>query len=163
MPFRKLKYNEIVLRYGVLHYTDTTELQKGSVKLPAYWVRENIIKQLTPYGVIYCNKRHSFDFDWIFREASLKNLNCNLKYGGCFVPRHVLWDPNRQLSAHTWGIAIDINVAGNAYGTKGNQDPALIALFAKRSFVWGGTWRGKSGPDDYSRCDPMHFEAGCKL
>jgi hypothetical protein len=70
-------------------------------------------------------------------------------YGGCYVPRFIGRDPSKGLSLHTWGIAVDLNVAGNQRGTVGEIDRPVVAIFKKWGFVWGGDWRWT---------DPMHFE-----
>ncbi|MGH3431465.1 MAG: M15 family metallopeptidase, partial [Thermocrispum sp.] len=53
------------------------------------------------------------------------------------------------LSLHTWGIAIDLNVAGNQRGTAGEIDREVVRIFTRWGFAWGGDW---------SWTDPMHFE-----
>ena len=70
-------------------------------------------------------------------------------FGGCFSFR-----PQRtgtKLSAHAWGIAIDLNPEINAQGTAGDMDPAIIKVFRDAGFQWGGDWQGKTR-------DPMHFQ-----
>ena len=71
------------------------------------------------------------------------------QYGGCWVPRFIASDPARGLSLHSWGIALDLNVATNQRGTPGDMDPRVVDVMARWGFAWGGTW---SDPD------PMHFE-----
>jgi hypothetical protein len=63
--------------------------------------------------------------------------------------RFIERDPRRGLSLHTWGIAIDLNVAGNQVGTPGTMDPRVMRIFERWGFAWGGRW---------SVPDPMHFE-----
>ena len=41
-----------------------------------------------------------------------------LTCGETFVAPHKGWDPARSLSSHSWGIAIDLNVAWDRYGTE---------------------------------------------
>ena len=70
-------------------------------------------------------------------------------FGGCFSFR-----PQRtgtKLSAHSWGIAIDLNAETNAQGTEGNMDSGVIKIFRGVGFEWGGDWQGKVR-------DPMHFQ-----
>jgi len=70
-------------------------------------------------------------------------------FDGCFVPRHMSWDPARSLSHHSWGVAVDVNARLFPYGSHGKQNAQLIAAFRRRGFEWGGDW---------STPDPMHFE-----
>jgi hypothetical protein len=72
-----------------------------------------------------------------------------VSFGGCFAFR-----PQRtgsKLSAHCWGIAIDLNPQTNAQGSAGNMDARLVEVFREAGFEWGGDWTGKAR-------DPMHFQ-----
>ena len=81
-----------------------------------------------------------------------------LTFGGTFVPRHKAWNPQRTLSPHTWGVAIDLNVAWNGYGA----EPAvlgahgslreLVPIFEGLGFAWGGYF------EPFAARDGMHFE-----
>jgi hypothetical protein len=66
---------------------------------------------------------------------------------GCYWPRHKMHDPNRELSVHSWGIAVDFNASTNMPGTKGDMHPGVIEIFARHGFYWGGNFG-----------DPMHFQ-----
>jgi hypothetical protein len=70
-------------------------------------------------------------------------------FGGCFSFR-----PQRtgtKLSAHSWGIAIDLNPESNEQGTAGNRDARVVGVFRNAGFEWGGDWQEKVR-------DPMHFQ-----
>lgn len=80
-----------------------------------------------------------------------------LTFDGSFMPRYKNWNPaSGQLSAHTWGIAIDLNARFNS----ANREPALpgergflhplVPLFNAAGFAWGGHFS--------SNVDGMHFE-----
>ncbi len=87
-------------------------------------------------------------------EAGL--LDRVIFWGGSFVPRHICWDNARSLSPHSFGIAMDINVAWNRYGatpaaagqTGSVRD--LVPILDAWGFGWGGFWKHPDG---------MHFEA----
>lgn len=56
-----------------------------------------------------------------------------------------------QLSMHSWGCAIDLDPARNAFGSRNwAMPPAVVALFDTEGWTWGGSWQ---------RPDPMHFQA----
>lgn len=84
-----------------------------------------------------------------------------LTCGGAFVPRHIGRNPRKPISSHTWGVAVDLNVAWNGYGVR-PQSAGLIGsvreiqpFFAQFGFAWGGHFSGSS-------CDGMHFELAIK-
>lgn len=56
----------------------------------------------------------------------------------------------KYLSIHSWGMAIDINAASNAFGAEPTMHPDLVKCFTDAGFDWGGLWRKKDG---------MHFQA----
>jgi peptidoglycan L-alanyl-D-glutamate endopeptidase CwlK len=70
-----------------------------------------------------------------------------------------LWRPIQgtdRLSAHSFGIAIDINVAYSYYWLWDKQyeyrnkiPEEIVAIFEKHGFIWGGKWY---------HYDTMHFE-----
>lgn len=73
-----------------------------------------------------------------------------------FCARHKGWDPKRELSSHSWGIAIDINDRWNGLGVAPPEAGVmgsvreLAPFFAQEGFAWGG--------DFSSNVDGMHFE-----
>ena len=72
--------------------------------------------------------------------------------GGTFKWR-IIAGTNR-LSAHSYGIAIDINVKKSHYWqwSKGYENlipEKIVRVFEKHKFVWGGRWK---------HFDTMHFE-----
>ena len=69
------------------------------------------------------------------------------EYAGCYYPRYIAG--TQQLSLHSFGIALDLNVPGNQRGSVGEMNRAVVAIFKKWGFAWGGDW---------GYTDPMHFE-----
>jgi len=61
--------------------------------------------------------------------------------GGCFSFRPQ--PTGTKLSTHSWGIAIDLNPETNAQGTAGDIDSAIVDIFRKAGFQWGGDWERK--------------------
>jgi hypothetical protein len=79
--------------------------------------------------------------------------------GGTFAPRTIAGTD--RTSAHSWGIAIDIDTSQSDYWRHGtgkdgappvwrNRIPAsIVGAFESEAFVWGGRW---------FHYDTMHFE-----
>jgi D-alanyl-D-alanine carboxypeptidase len=112
--------------------------------LPLSWDISRTVKQFT------CHKLLAPMLTSIFEQIQAVNLQRKLtSFGGCFAFR-----PQRtgtKLSAHAWGIAIDLNPETNQQGTAGNMDPGIVTIFRQAGFEWGGQWQGR-------RRDPMHFQ-----
>lgn len=68
-------------------------------------------------------------------------------YSGCFYPRRI--SPKSDLSRHSWGIALDLNIAGDARGRDVDFAPELVEAMAKVGFRSGADWLVP---------DPAHFE-----
>ena len=83
------------------------------------------------------------------RRKGLSDLIDTSQYGGCFGPRFIGRIPGGRLSHHAWGIAIDLNAADNAFGTRPDLDPRLVKIMEDYGFTWGGRWLVPDG---------MHFE-----
>lgn len=54
-----------------------------------------------------------------------------------------------QLSTHSWGIAIDLNVKENAFGKKPKINKKIVKIFEDIGWTWGGRWEIPDG---------MHFQ-----
>jgi hypothetical protein len=108
------------------------------------WDRAQSVTQMT------CHKKLCEVFASVFaaiQAAALQNKITT--FGGCFSFRQQR--TGSKLSAHAWGIAIDLNPETNAQGTSGDMDSAISEIFRNAGFEWGGDWQGKVR-------DPMHFQ-----
>jgi hypothetical protein len=75
-------------------------------------------------------------------------------FSGGYVPRTTRG--SSQISAHAYGLALDINSESNPRGMSPSRQPlALRVSFMREGFVDGGTWTLP-----FSRPDPMHFTVG---
>lgn len=112
--------------------------------LPLSWDRGRSVDSFL------CHRLLASHFVDIFAQVQQAGLASSLtSFGGCFNFR-----PQRtgtRLSAHSWGIAIDLNPESNAQGTAGMMDTRVVSIFRQAGFFWGGDWIGRS-------CDPMHFQ-----
>ncbi len=134
--------------FGGFTYGEIRGKPLGRIQINAQWLANNIIRAQVPaLGTIQCHKLLAPVFVALFRELEAQKLTAGLKYDGCFVSRHKMWNPRRGLSVHSWGIAIDLNAGTNAVGTAGTMDVRLIKIFADHGFYWGGNFG-----------DPMHFQ-----
>ena len=99
---------------------------------------------------IQCHHLLREHFKAVFQKILAEGLRDKIhSFGGCFQFRQ---RRNRaELSAHSWGIAIDLNPESNRQGTRGDMDESIVNIFKGAGFIWGGEWAGK-------RCDPMHFQ-----
>jgi len=117
--------------------------------LPLSWDKSRTMTQLT------CHKSMAGLFTDVFGHLQTSGLQKTItSFGGCFSFRPQRTDT--KLSAHSWGIAIDLNPEPNAQGTSGNMHPAVVGAFRDSGFKWGGDWQGRAR-------DPMHFQfcTGC--
>jgi len=130
--------------------------------LDARWQSEFLTRMTLPFPLVLswdksrtvtemtCHKLMAESFTGVFEGIQAANLQETVtSFGGCFSFR-----PQRtgtKLSAHSWGIAIDLNPETNAQGTAGDMDSGVINIFRKAGFEWGGDWQGRVR-------DPMHFQ-----
>ncbi|MFQ3675982.1 MAG: M15 family metallopeptidase [Endomicrobiia bacterium] len=156
MPLTQVEVEKL---FGKFKYTD---IGGGRIKIDPLWVKKNIVKIKLPIlGVVEFHKKLKNQLLNIFKEINNKKLEKEIdtddyrRFGGTFVPRHILWDSKKPLSRHSWGIAIDINVSQNPYGKAPKQHPEIVKIFTENGFEWGGSWKIPDG---------MHFEvARCEL
>ena len=81
------------------------------------------------------------------RYVDTQNSN---RYGGCFVGRYNRLGGNFGApSRHAWGMAIDINTDTNPLGGVPQMNCAVVRIFRKWGFAWGG---------NFWPADGMHFE-----
>ena len=108
------------------------------------WDKSRTVSEMT------CHKLIASIFTDVLGRLQSAGLQEKItSFGGCFSFR-----PQRtgtKLSAHSWGIAIDLNPETNAQGTAGNMDSGVIEIFRDAGFEWGGDWQGRVR-------DPMHFQ-----
>ena len=135
------------------------DMGDGMIQIDPEWVRRNIVRRAMPLlkGEVVC---HRLFVDQLYgalkelQDRGLGHLIDPSQYGGCWVPRHIDFNPVKPLSMHAWGLAADFNVSTNGLGQKPQMDPRVVEVFDRWGFVWGGRW---------SRPDGMHFELGALI
>jgi len=97
---------------------------------------------------IYCNKYLKEPLAKAFKNlidsGAVKEL---WTWDGCFNIRKK--KSSSSMSLHSWGLAIDVNAAWNAFGAKPTLSKKFVKCFTDAGFDWGGVW-GKP--------DGMHFQ-----
>lgn len=128
----------------------------GRIDIEESWVKANIqavtLPALEGVGKVRCHRAMIPQLRAALDEVASGGLAYTIDdadYGGCFAPRFIGRDPGGRLSHHSWGVAIDINARANAFGTKPDQDGALVKALVAHGLAWGGDWLVPDG---------MHFE-----
>ena len=97
---------------------------------------------------IYMNKDMVPHFAAAMQNIKSRCRTSELKtFDGCFNPRKQRGS-NDMWSAHSWGMAIDLNAAENQIGTPGKLSQGFVKCWTDAGFYWGG---------NFFRKDPMHF------
>lgn len=133
---------------GTFRYT---VLGGGRIGPEQSWVAANIRTEPVPIlGNVTCHRVMLPQLRAALLEVQTTGLADEInpgEYAGCYYPRFIAG--SQQLSLHSFGIAVDLNVPGNQRGTAGEISRAVVAIFKKWGFAWGGDW---------AWTDPMHFE-----
>jgi hypothetical protein len=128
-----------------------TPLGGGRIAPDPAWVKSHIVTEVVPIlGAVTCNKYMMPQLKAALQEVVRRGLADQIQrgqYGGCFVPRFIAG--STQLSNHSFGLALDLNVPGNQRGTVGQMNREVVSIFKLWGFAWGGDW---------AYTDPMHFE-----
>lgn len=97
---------------------------------------------------IYCNIDLIHPLQQVLSNLASEGLLTELKtWNGCFNIRKTTG--GSSFSLHSWGVAIDINAATNAYNKKPTLSKEFVACFKRAGFDWGGDWKVPDG---------MHFQ-----
>jgi hypothetical protein len=145
-----LSLGEIKARFGEFAYRPRNGVREIDVD-PA-WVDAHIIEASIPVlGTVRCHRAIVDDLRAAIEEVVAADLEEHLaprRYGGCHYARRIHPDTDR-LSSHSWGIAIDINVDLDHPGLGPVPPDAMIEIFARHGFRWGG---------DFTQPDNHHYE-----
>jgi hypothetical protein len=160
--FSSRENKQAAKKYGAFSYRSSA---KGAIIIDKTWSRENIkIFTLHTGKRIQFHKDEGERFVKTFKEA-VDASGYEPKRIGTWVPRHVTWSPEKPLSLHSWGVAVDFDNAKpyrgappdswNEYGRKDTlirKYPKFYETFERNGWVWGGRWSGQTTVDD------QHFQ-----
>jgi hypothetical protein len=128
-------------------------LPTGSIQIQPQWVKRNIkTARVRILGEVTCHEALFPQLRAAMRAVVAEGLAYAIDpgdYGGCYSPRFIDSNPGGRLSHHSWGIAFDVNVTENAFGSKPDLDRRLVRVMEDAGFTWGGRWLIPDG---------MHFE-----
>ena len=110
-----------------------------------HWINSATLK---PTNHIYCNKVLVDPLLNALDKIEARGLLwCLETFDGVFNIRDRRGQPGIP-SAHSWGLAIDINALTNPMGSQGNMPEELVSCFVESGFYWG---------KHFSNPDPQHF------
>jgi hypothetical protein len=131
----------------------------SSILVAGSWTSSNIAWKMRYADIKLGNNCHRLVVDAIqgalteIKNAGLSrfvNTQNSNRYGGCFVGRYNRLAGNFGApSRHAWGMAIDINTDTNPQGGVPQMNCAVVRIFRKWGFAWGGNFWPSDG---------MHFE-----
>jgi hypothetical protein len=112
----------------------------GYLDIDPAWVDEQLMAAHVPLlGSVVCHAAVIDALRGAMHELRQRGLGELVEtYDGCFAPRFIGRDPTAMISHHSWGIAVDLNIAGNYYGVEPDQDARLIEVMERWGFGWGG-------------------------
>ncbi len=130
------------------------ELEVSANLLPIIWLKDFGAKKISfnsQNGAANALMAVSEELNSLVKNDP-KFLKYLVNIGGTFKWRNIA--NSNSLSAHSWGIAIDINVANSHYWQWSDNyqnliPKEIIEVFERHGFIWGGRWE---------HFDTMHFE-----
>ncbi len=122
------------------------------ISIEGAWIDANIVVEEVPIlGRVRCHRAIIEPLRTALQDvidAGLADTIDPSRYQGCFVPRRID-TTGANLSHHSWGMALDINVDLNLPDGGPPPHPDVIDAFARAGFRWGGLFLN---PDNH------HFE-----
>lgn len=134
--------------FGRIEYADKGN---GWVRITNDFAKQNIVKVDLP--IVGSKRIHRLlrgKFEAALSDIEHDGLASEIKTFGTTAYRHILYQLNKPLSLHSYGIAVDINARENRYGQRVSKlHPRIVEAFEDQGFRWGGRWRTR---------DNMHFD-----
>jgi hypothetical protein len=170
--FKKVPYEPVERSYGIEppNGLDEIILEFGNIydhihddgTLSNSWQFDQLASVPLPFTIpfacdrskmitrISCHKKLAKIFSSVFREILQQGgKHYVTSYGCCFSFRSK--PSSHHLSAHCWGIAMDLNTELDYRGRGSAMHESIVRIFKAHGFEWGGDWSGK-------KRDPTHFQ-----
>lgn len=152
-------YDGVRAAYGTFAHTPGTPA--GSIDIERRWRRANIVQRILAPGAltVWCHRLVADELAELWTRACEASGYVPERVG-CFAARHKMWDPTRDLSLHSWAVAIDVDPALNRYGStatrlrRDHKSLRFVEVFEGAGWGWAGRWK---------RPDDMHLQraTGC--
>ena len=125
----------------------------GTITVSPDWREQNITSREVPIlGSVTCHRTLFPQLIAALEQIERDGLAFTIDpgdFGGCYSSRFIDSNPDGRVSHHSWGVAIDFNVAQNRPGTSPDIDDRVVRIMERNGFTWGGRWLVPDG---------MHFE-----
>ncbi len=123
----------------------------GTASPDPEWVDANIVTETVPLlGTVTCHRAIVEPLRQALGQLKAQGLGDTVDpegYAGCYYPRAIEGLP--YLSRHSWGIALDLNIAEDERGRDVEFAPELVHALSDAGFTSGVDW---------PLPDPAHFE-----
>jgi hypothetical protein len=154
-----MKQSQLIARYGN-PLASADERGKFEKAFMTIWNYPLQIRELIPSlgKSIYINRDFQPTYEKFLNELIRKGLHKEINSNDeCFMPR-LIRGSKKDISMHTWGIAVDLNPTQNPLGLTRTQ--AIHRGLKPFSELFQQTARdsGLVAGYDFGRCDGMHFE-----
>ena len=81
-------------------------------------------ERLPVLGAVTCHRSVMPQLRGAVRELVHRDLGALIEtYDGCFAPRFISRDPSAMLSHHSWGVAVDLNIAATTTACHPTRTP----------------------------------------
>ncbi len=151
---------EIVVKYGHIdfasaHWPDKAKWLKTFLVPDGWFPNWHVLDTKMPVHAISCNSDIHQPLANALSDIRTKGLGHLFEnFAGCFNIRMVRGS-NANFSAHSYGLALDINTHSNPLGsTHGGlyDHPEFVKCWTDHGFTWGGNFHGRKDPMHISFC-----------
>jgi hypothetical protein len=154
-----MKQSQLIARYGN-PLASADERGKFEKAFMTIWNYPTGIRQAIPSlgKSVYINRDFQPTFEKFLNELIRKELHKEINSNDeCFMPR-LIRGSKKDISMHTWGIAVDLNPTHNPLGVTRTQAIHRGLKPFTEHFIQVARDCGLVCGADFARADLMHFE-----